>query len=344
MQKLPTILVVDDVPTNIKLLLNLLMAHDFNVLVARTGEMALKIVENKIPHLILLDIMMPGMDGFQTCQHLKMNIKTHHIPVIFMTALASVEDKVKGFRMGGVDYITKPFHREEVLARINTHLTIARLRQELEAKNAELQEKHQLTLELNQQLQYEIQERQKVEIALKQVNGELQRLASIDGLTEVANRRCFENYLQQKWLERAQGAFSLILCDIDHFKLYNDTYGHQEGDECLRQVASTLSQVLRKSTDLVARYGGEEFAVILPNTDLTMGLHIARRIQENLAGKKIVHCCSQTGGYVTLSIGVSSAETATSPEILIKQADDALYQAKEQGRNQICVYQRELSV
>jgi diguanylate cyclase (GGDEF)-like protein len=339
----PIILVVDDIPANIKVLLGFLTDHNFNVLIAKNGYMALKIADTKLPQLILLDVMMPGIDGFETCRQLKANPKTQDIPVIFMTALSETMNKIKGFEVGAVDYVTKPFQQEELLARINTHLTIRQLQQQLQIQNAELETKHHLTLQLNAQLQHEIEERQKVEIALLKANTELQRLACIDSLTQIANRRRFDEYLQQEWRRtvREQTPLSLIMCDIDHFKCYNDTYGHQAGDDCLRQVAFEINQVLKRATDLVARYGGEEFVIILPNTPAAGALYVAQNIQKAILELKIVHSQSSVSDYVTLSMGVSSTtQSLFSPEALVTVADHALYEAKNQGRNRVVLFRK----
>ena len=337
MQYSSTILIVDDMPANVKVLLNFLTNHNFGVLVARNGEMALKIVESKPPDLILLDVMMPGMDGFETCKRLKTHAHSQDIPVIFMTALSDTVSKIKGFELGAVDYVTKPFHHEEVLARINTHLTIRKLQQQLEVQNAELQAKHELTLQLNAQLQHEIDERQKVEEALRYANEELQRLATMDGLTQIPNRRRFEEYLNHEWKRtvREQTPLSLILCDIDYFKNYNDTYGHQAGDECLHQIAQRISQALRRPMDLVARYGGEEFVIVLPNTPPEGALHVARNVQNSVLELQIKHSQSLVAECITLSMGIASTHQAFSPEALVSIADHALYEAKRQGRNRI---------
>ncbi|MGF1933689.1 MAG: EAL domain-containing protein [Nostoc sp. ChiQUE02] len=176
---------------------------------------------------------------------------------------------------------------------------------------------------------------------LQQANQELQRLACSDGLTQVANRRCFDDTLNAEWqrLAREQGSLSLILCDVDYFKLYNDTHGHLAGDDALRQVAKAISQSVKHPTDLVARYGGEEFAVILPNTDVEGAIAVARDIQTNVSGLKMLYPHSQVGEFITLSLGVATItpRSQLSPATLIAAADQGLYQAKAQGRN--CVMQ-----
>ena len=191
----------------------------------------------------------------------------------------------------------------------------------------------------NQQLQQEIRERKRVERELQQLNQELNRLVNVDGLTRVANRRHFDNYLAQEWsrLKREQNNLALILCDVDHFKLYNDTYGHLHGDDCLRRVATEISQAVKRPADLVARYGGEEFGIILPNTEQGGAQNLAQKIQDAVRKLGIAHCASPTSEHVTISIGVAECIPSEdrSLEELIKAADNALYLAKQEGRDRI---------
>ncbi len=320
------ILVVDDIPDNLDVLCSLLTRKGFQVSVADSGEIALQMIEEATPDLILLDICMPQMDGYEVCQVLKKNPDTRDIPVIFISALDEVLDKVKAFRVGGVDYITKPFHMAEVLARVNSHIAIHQLQRQLE--------------EQNNLLRQEIRDRQAAEAALQTANQELQRLAHMDGLTQVANRRNFDSTLAQEWrrLAREQHPLSLILCDVDFFKRYNDTYGHQVGDDCLRNIASAISIALKRPSDLVARYGGEEFAVILPNTPLQGAHHVAKEIQVAVRALGMAHVGSQVSKFVTLSIGIATVipQSRFSPMSLVAAADRALYQAKLEGRDRIC--------
>lgn len=227
------VMIVDDTLPNLRLLSTMLTEKGYKVRGVTNGETALTAVSFAPPDLILLDISMPDMDGYEVCRRLKANEQTKQIPVIFISAMNEVLDKVRAFAIGGVDYITKPYHVEEVLMRVKTHLTLRHLQVELE-----------------------------------QANAELRRLVTLDGLTQIANRRRFDEYLTQEWLRsaREQQPLALVFCDIDYFKPYNDTYGHQAGDDCLRQVAQTLETVAHRPADLAARYGGEEFALILPNT------------------------------------------------------------------------------
>jgi diguanylate cyclase (GGDEF)-like protein len=318
-----TILLVDDSPTDLRVLFNCLTDAGFTVLMAQDGESAIHKARDARPDVILLDIIMPGIDGFETCRRLKAHQSTRNIPVIFMTALSQTAVSVKGFQLGAVDYIIKPTQPEIILARVTTHLTIQKLQHSLQAQNARLQR--------------EIQQRQQAEAALQKANEELHRLATVDGLTQIANRRRFDEALSLAWRisAREQVPLSLLLCDIDSFKLYNDTKGHQAGDDCLHQVAQVLKQSVKRPADLVARYGGEEFAVILPNTNGEGALQVAQEIRVLIRKLAIAHPKSAIGQYVTLSLGVSCTIPChdCAPEVLIAAADRALYQAKDAGRD-----------
>lgn len=360
------LLIVDDMPENIMVLLDFLSTSGFKVLIAQGGKQAIQTVKYGKPELILLDIMMPDMNGFETCEKLKEDVETRDIPVIFMTALTNTEEKIRGFNLGAADYITKPFQHEEVLARIKTHLNLRRLQLALETQNTQLQteiEKHKNTqislakaagllkqrtheLEsLNAQLQQEVHHRRQIEIALRRANRELKRLANLDGLTQVANRRCLDSYLSNIWqqLGHEHLPLSLVLCDIDYFKNYNDCYGHQAGDDCLKRVAQGIVDAVNLShhrpEHLVARYGGEEFVMVLPYTNEEETLDIANAIRTGISQLKILHKRSQVSQYVTLSMGIATMipELHFFPTRLVAWADDALYQAKARGRNCVVV-------
>jgi diguanylate cyclase (GGDEF)-like protein len=303
------ILIVDDNPTNLSVLSHALKTAGYKVRVAVDGESAIAQVEEEPPELILLDVQMPGIDGFETCMRLKTKPAARDIPVIFITAHTDIENKLKGLSVGAVDYITKPFQHEEVLARVKVHLELRSLTQTV----------------------------QEQAIALQKANHELHRLANLDGLTEVANRRRFDEYLQQEWRRstRGQQHLSLILCDIDYFKRYNDHYGHQAGDVCLKQVAQAIHNTVRRPGDMVARYGGEEFAIILPNTGPEGAWRVAEFIRAHVKQLQIPHSESLVTPYVTLSLGISSQIPSpnSAVESLVAAADRALYTVKAKHRD-----------
>jgi diguanylate cyclase (GGDEF)-like protein len=312
------ILLVDDRLENLNLLADMLTENGYEVRRVLSGKQALKVVQYEPPELILLDIMMPEMDGYQVCQELKNNVNTSNIPVIFISAKSNIFDKVKAFQIGGVDYITKPFFLPEVLCRVNTHINIYRHKQIL-AK--------------------EIAEKEKIQKKLEKVNQQLKKLANLDGLTKIANRRFFDEYLAKEWLrlKREQKPLSLIMVDVDFFKLYNDNYGHLAGDDCLKKIAHTLNSIVKRPADLVARYGGEEFVIVLPNTITEGAQQVAKEIQATMLQLAIPHEYSLIGDSISLSLGVSTSipNNGLSVSELINRADQALYQAKQQGRNRI---------
>jgi diguanylate cyclase (GGDEF)-like protein len=237
------------------------------------------------------------MNGYEVCRKLKSYKQFHHIPIIFLTAMNDIEDETKGLELGAIDYITKPFNPAIVKVRIKNHLELKRQRDILE------------------------------------------NLSSRDGLTGIANRRRFDEFLDQEWLraKRKNTQLSLIMMDVDHFKQYNDNYGHLAGDDCLKQIASTLEKQLKRPTDLVTRYGGEEFASILPDTNNEGALHIAKQFIESISELKIPHSHSSVDDHVTISIGVATITPSDLffKEQLIKAADSSLYKAKEAGRNKV---------
>ncbi|MDD5241854.1 MAG: diguanylate cyclase [Sulfuricella sp.] len=293
---------MDDTPTNVVLLATPL-SKDYNVLSATSGEMALDLVARERPDLILLDIMMPGMDGYEVCRRLKDNEATKNIPIIFVTAKTTAADETYGFDLGAVDYITKPFHIPVVKARVRNHIN------------------------------------------LKTKTDLLEEIAHIDGLTNIPNRRRFDEMLEIEWSRalRNESPLSLIIADIDYFKEYNDHYGHAGGDQCLYSVALALSSLMHRSSDMVARYGGEEFVAILPGTDLNGAATLAEYWRSVIEAMQMPHAKSGVSDYVTISVGYASLIPARDqlPYILLGVADEMLYQAKDNGRNRICGKQME---
>lgn len=297
MNEFSRILIVDDERQNIKVLTELLR-KDYKIMASKAGEQALSAVLGpNPPDLILLDIMMPEIDGYEVCRRLKADSRSMHIPIIFITALDTSDDEAKGFELGAVDYITKPFKPVIVKARVRTH------------------------------------------IQLKRKTDLLEHMASIDGLTELPNRRNFDITIEKELrrVARNNALLSMIFMDIDFFKKYNDHYGHAEGDDCLRRVAKAVSGCVRRARDFVARYGGEEFVIILPETDRTEAFGIAEKVRLAVLGLNIEHAASDVADHVSLSLGVAtvSGDQTVSPVDVIKKADAALYKAKESGRNRV---------
>ena len=488
-----TILVVDDKTNNLQLLFKYLDNANYETLIAQNGEKAILIAKALLPDLILLDVMMPTMDGFDVCRILKEDTTTKDIPIIFMTALTETKSKVESFTLGAVDYITKPFEEKELLARIKTHLSLNhlyqaslkdtarrklifeisdRIRQSLnleeivqtattEIRNlldcdfvglaclkkekVEIQAHSSMTgVELNSQKaipynyfcpnheQYEsylagkvtIINRQNLEdysvaiplpktkarlivpivikdidytssfftaaedeihtsdilygwlivdnyfsdrtwqseavsliqelanylaVAIKQglLYQQLSQLALLDSLTGIYNRRYFEHQLKREWrrLKRVTAPLSLIICDVDCFKIYNDTYGHQQGDKCLQRVSNAIKSALRRPGDIIARYGGEEFVIILPHTHQSGAAKVAETIRKAIQKLEIPHHNSLVDSVVTASIGIASTipDSVDNPQLLIEAADLALYQAKERGRNCVDIYPETIS-
>lgn len=291
-----TILVVDDESINRSSLSNLLEGS-YEVLLAKNGQQALKrIRDNPSIDIILLDVIMPEMDGYEVLQEIKQDEKSANIPVIFITSRSSIEDEEKGLILGAVDYINKPFHPTIVKLRLENHLQAVRQRKMLEV------------------------------------------MVGYDGLTEIANRRKFDESLYREWLQsrRADAPISLAMIDIDFFKPFNDNHGHAEGDIALKAVAKSLAGVIQRPSDLIARYGGEEFALLLPNTDRVGAQKIAEKARVAIEELGIEHGFSEVSEYVTISIGGATIVASEAPpETIIKIADRFLYQAKDAGRNKV---------
>jgi diguanylate cyclase (GGDEF)-like protein len=293
----PRLLVVDDQPINIQVMYQA-FAGDYQVFMATNGEQALAICKNNPPDLVLLDVVMPGMDGFEVCTRLKADAATSHIPVIFVTAHNDASEETHGLSVGAVDFIAKPVNPAVVRARVKTHLT------------------------------------------LKFQSDVLRKLVFLDGLSGVFNRRYFDQQISIEWARSVRGnsPLSLILLDVDYFKLYNDHYGHQAGDDTLRMIALTLKSALRRPADLVARYGGEEFACVLPETSFEDAMNLAGELERKVRERAIPHATSPVNNVVTVSLGVATREGNSDGDapMLIGLADNQLYNAKHTGRGRVC--------
>lgn len=295
-QRRPKVLLVDDQPANIRLL-NELFRDDCDVLMATSGQQAVDVCVAENPDLVLMDILMPEMDGMEVLRKLKAIDATSMIPVIFVTGQHDDESEEEALASGAVDFITKPIRPAIVRARARTHLTL----------------KYQSDL--------------------------LRNIALIDGLTGAANRRRFDDALQNEWKRcaRDRAPLSLAMIDVDHFKLYNDHYGHQAGDACLVSVSRALHKALRRPQDLLARYGGEEFVCLMPQTLPEGALRVGKQLMAEVQSLGIAHAASDTAAIVTVSIGIATTYPAHQGDFsqFLGYADQALYEAKARGRNQI---------
>ena len=297
--KKPTILVVDDMTTTL-LLLHDLLKDTYEVKIAKSGTKALEILEspNDID-LILLDIEMPDINGYDVCKRIKNNETIKNIPIIFITGRTSQEDEEYGLNLGAIDYITKPFNKAIVKLRIKNYLN------------------------------------------LKIKNDMLEKLSMYDGLTNIRNRRFFDETFEKTFSEikRDKKSLAVLMIDIDFFKPYNDNYGHGQGDETLRKVAKALEKTIKRASDFVARYGGEEFVILLKDINKDGVEAVANNLLNAVRELKITHEFSKIEKYVTVSIGVSyynSSSDITKLELLLK-ADETLYNVKNSGRNNFAI-------
>ncbi|HEY6558844.1 MAG TPA: diguanylate cyclase [Polyangiaceae bacterium] len=281
---------------------------------ATNGGDALRLARTRAPDLIVLDAEMPGMSGFDVCAALKAEPTLADVPVVFVTSHRDESFEVAGFAVGAVDFITKPVNHQLMLVRVRSQLRV------------------------------------------KRMADQLRHNATVDAVTGIANRRCLDETLEREWLRtrRSREPLALVLIDIDHFKLFNDHYGHQAGDACLRSVAQAMSRACLRPGDLAARYGGEEFALVLPQTPLLGAEHVAHRLLETIESLAIPHEASTVAPHVTVSAGVAcyaeagsiirdaSAKptpgtTGDAIRAVIQAADAALYAAKRGGRARACV-------
>lgn len=317
------ILIVDDTPANLDLLMGMLKDR-FRVRAATSGRRALATARTYAIDLVLLDVDMPEMNGYEVCRELKSDPATREVPVIFVSALDTAIDKVRAFEVGGADYVTKPFQIAEVMARIEYQLRLARLTKDLARKNEELARVAAELVETNRQLAV--------------ANVRLRALSYLDGLTGVANRRRFDEALEEACAtaNEMRSPLSLVLIDLDHFKSLNDAQGHQEGDEALRAIGTLLSERTESSGGLAARFGGEEFAWLLPGIEIDAAKAEAEMLRIKIRDAGIRHERAG-GGIVTASLGVSCAAgiAALTPSALVAAADAALYRAKSEGRDRV---------
>ncbi|MHB1275348.1 MAG: GGDEF domain-containing response regulator [Candidatus Humimicrobiaceae bacterium] len=294
--RMPLILIVDDTPKNIQLLGSVLREENYKIAIANNGAQAVSIASQIRPDLILLDVMMPGLNGFETCQKIKEIEEIKKIPIIFLTAKSEIEEIVNGFKVGAVDYITKPFNIYELKARVKTHIE----------------------LKISKDL-------------LEESNIKLEKLSITDGLTGLYNHRYIVD-LTSRLIEEAKRykqILSVSMIDIDNFKSINDTYGHPFGNEVLIKLASTFEEKVRK-TDYAGRYGGEEFLIVLEHTDISGAIDVIERIRSSVENLK----WQKKDLKITISSGVFQ-RTDEDTSLLISKADQLLLKAKKNGKNRV---------
>lgn len=298
-----TVLIVDDDISNIEIM-NAVLEDDYEVCFSTSGQQALDTARATPPDLILLDVLMPGIDGFEVCRQLKDDPLLADIPVIFTTGLGDTEDEMRGLSLGAIDYVTKPIQPAILRVRVGNHIELKRLRDQL----ASLAVTDALT---------GLSNRRRMERALQ---------------TETAR------------LARSNDWLTVIMLDIDFFKQFNDTYGHPAGDRCITMVGAALTRAVKRASDLPARYGGEEFACILPGADPAGAALVAQEISLHIQSLNIPHERSQISPFLTVSMGVASARClpGMTPDQWISEADRQLYRSKQSGRNRITATQFDL--
>lgn len=298
MRMQPKLLLVDDDPTAIQIMGRLLQPLA-SVRFASSGAEALRLAEEWIPDLILLDAELGDMGGLQAMQMMRQNPALHEVAIIFVTSHDEESLEVAVLQEGAVDFITKPIRTAPLMARVQTQLKV------------------------------------------RQLTHDLRQMATHDGLTGVANRRAFDQAYAHAWrlAQRDGRSLAVLMVDVDHFKLYNDHYGHQAGDECLRLVAEQIKRLFQRPGDFVARYGGEEFVVLMPDTPGPGALYMAQSLLGRMAEVKLAHAASDASAFVTVSIGVATTEASDlrHADALLRAADQALYRAKDSGRARACL-------
>ena len=311
------ILIVDDSLVEIKIIRRFL-GDEYEILEATNGQLALELANEKKPDVILMDIIMPGIDGLSVCRALKADPATADIPVIFITSISDSQNVVKGFEAGGQDYITKPFYFPELCARIKVHLELKKSKETLQKYAKELEAKNE-----------------KLNVTLAKI----ETAAMTDFLTGLSNRWCMTKRVKAEAARLAQnkGKATLILGDIDNFKRINDTYGHDCGDLVLKDVANIMSSVLREE-DAIARWGGEEFLLMLPDIDLTGGMIVAERIRTGIEAANFHY--DEKSLSVTITLGVAELDRNLGFDESIKNADEALYKGKSMSKNCVILYQK----
>jgi diguanylate cyclase (GGDEF)-like protein len=309
MGKMSKVLIVDDSDTIRAVLANSVRSMKLEPVLADCGEKAVELFAAERPSLVLLDVNMPGIDGYETARRIRALLPDEWVPIIFLSASEADQDLERAIECGGDDYLVKPVSPVVLTAKMRALQRLDQMRRKL------------------------------VEVSndLSASNQRLEELSHQDSLTGIANRRAFDFLLERQFREakRRSEPFSVALCDVDHFKAYNDHYGHLAGDDCLKQIAAALARACKRPTDVAARFGGEEFALLLPETTGEGALAVVERVRQELAALGIAHAGSLTSSCVTLSAGIASfsPERDIASRDLTVRADAALYRAKQLGRN-----------
>ncbi|MEZ5446743.1 MAG: diguanylate cyclase [Gammaproteobacteria bacterium] len=306
------VLIIDDTLSMLMTTSAMVKSNGHEVVTARNGADGLALFSRESPDLVLLDVMMPEMDGHQVARRIRADSGDRWTPIIFLTGLVADSDLAKGIAVGGDDYLTKPVSQTVLAAKLHAMQRIADMRNRL--------------VELTGQLE--------------EANRRLLEMVNVDGLTGLLNRRFLDELLAREWSRSARNRtpLSLLMVDVDHFKRYNDTLGHLQGDDCLRNVARACRDTLNRGADAMARYGGEEFVAVLPETPLSGAQTVAERMREQVCSLRLSCAESAAGVAVTVSIGCAAqvAEPGSTPEGLVQAADTMLYRAKDAGRNRVC--------
>ncbi|AHC14163.1 GGDEF domain-containing response regulator [Salinispira pacifica] len=314
MKSKPIVLIVDDNPQNLQFLAEMLDQKGYEPAVALNGNEAISFIRKREEiDAVLMDVMMPGMNGYEATRKIREFRSKEELPIIFLTALDDRKDISRGFQSGGVDYITKPFDSEELMHRLNLHIELSQTRSQLEERLEELEEKNRQLTDLKKKLEL---------------------LASTDPLTEILNRRAMSERLHEE-IDRARRynhSFSIIFLDLDHFKQINDSYGHEAGDKALVQFSDILKESVR-SGDLVSRWGGEEFLLLVLNAGISDAMDLAGRIKQSAENADWDFVSE--GYRLSFTAGVVELGSEEDYDSLFKRADEALYEGKEGGRDRI---------
>jgi diguanylate cyclase (GGDEF) domain len=326
--EMPQVLIVDDSPLNLTFIEQILLYHDYRTQTASTGTAALEFLEQQNPDIILLDIVLPDISGFDICEMIRANPRTEAIPIIFISSRSAPDEIQKGLRLGGSDYLIKPFNEMELLARIDNHYKFKKSQDKLKSLNEELIKANEIIAKKNE--------------ALENALLRLEQLATTDSLTNLYNRRYILEKINDEVLRfnRTGKIFSFLLCDIDHFKRINDAYGHDFGDYCLKEISERMLGQVRDH-DVVSRWGGEEFLIFLPETAAENARSIGERIRTEIQGSGIKY--NETGIKLSVTIGISEYSSSFGVNDSIKLADIALYQGKTSGRNKVVVLKQPVS-